>query len=148
MRLYFISGLKTGLHRVMGKTPPAKEERLKKFKRLAGENWYAEPDRFCKEEEKINPVLIGRFYGENSIKKCALEVRQTNGKIAFRCAWRTRSSYSWANKALAASGNAYHSLTIKGGEIGDRHGLSFRRGRDGRFYMGYRHHMEIVMKKL
>lgn len=148
MKQPFLPTLKTQLGKLMGRPSPAEEARRRKFKQLTTGSWYDPPDGFCREDQRIDPKLIGRFYGENNIKKCALEIRRIEGKIAFRYAWQTRSRHTWANKSQEEGSNKYHSLIVKGSKIGTRNGLIFRRGSDGRYYLGYKRFMEIIMKKV
>ena len=148
MRQPFMPTLKNQLGKILGLSSPSEEARSHKFKQLTKGDWFESPDRFCREEKRIHPKLIGRFYGENNIKKCALEIRRIEEKIAFRYAWQTRSRHTWADKSQEEGSNKYHSLIIKGSKIGTRNGLIFRRGPDGRYYLGYKRFMEIIMKKV
>ena len=148
MRQPFMPTLKNQLGKILGLSSPSEEARSHKFKQLTTDNWLESPDRFCREKKRIHPKLIGQFYGENNIKKCAVEIRRVQGKIAFRYAWQTRSRHTWADKSQEEGSNKYHSLTINSDKIGNRNGLIFRRGSDGRYYLGYKRFMEIIMKKV
>lgn len=140
--------VKHQLAKVMGLESEADKARAKKFTRLAGPDWQAAPDRFCREDEKIDPLLLGRFYGENNLKRCALEIRRVEGCLALRFSWKTRDHSTWSDKSQARESNRYHSLVVNKDRIGNKNGLNFRRGPDGRFYLGYKNHMDIVMKKI
>lgn len=148
MRPLFIPRVKDQIAKVIGISPSGDEKRLHKFRRLTGEDWESPPDRFCREEEKIHPRLLGRFYGENNLKKCALEIRRIEGSIALRCAYKTRSRSTWSDKSQARQSNRYYALVVKGDSIGTRNGLNFRKGPDGRYFLGYRNHMDVIMKKI
>lgn len=148
MKPFFSPNMKARLAKAMGLSSPADMARKEKFKQLAGEDWLSPPDRFLKEEQKIDPELIGRFYGENNLKKAALEVRRLDGQLALRCMYKTRSRSTWSDKSQARQSNGYYSLIVKGDRIGTRNGLNFRLGPDGRYYLGYKNHMDITMKKI
>ena len=148
MRQSLVPKIKTSLGKIMGIRSPGEEIRRQKFMLMTGTDWDKPPTVYCTEKERIHPKLIGRFYGENNIKKCALEIRRINGQIALRYAWRIRSRHTWANKGKKEGSNQYHSLVIEGSKIGNRKGLFFARGTDGRYYLGYKRFMEIIMKKV
>lgn len=148
MRQSLVPRIKTRLSKIIGIPSPGEDIRRQKFIMLTGTGWDTPPTTFCIEKERIHPKLIGRFYGENNIKKCALEIRRIDGHISFRYAWRIRSRHTWANKGKKEGSNQFHSLVIEGSMIGDRKGLFFTRGADGRYYLGYKRFMEIIMKKV
>ena len=149
MNPFFIPNIKDRLAKVMGLPSQADQARKEKFEQLTGQEWLSVPDRFLREEQKIHPKLIGRFYGENNLKKCALEIRRmAEGKLAMRCVYKTRSRSTWSDKSQARQSNGYYSLVVKGDKIGTRNGLNFRMGPDGRYYLGYKNHMDIIMKKI
>ena len=145
---FFIPILKDRLAKAMGLSSPADEARKEKFKQLTGPDWLSPPNRFLREEQRIDPKLIGRFYGENNLKKCALEIRRVDGQLVMRCAYKTRSRSTWSDQSQARQSNGYYSLVVRGESIGTRNGLNFRMGPDGRYYMGYKNHMDIIMKKI
>ncbi len=149
MSPFLIPRIKDQIAKALGLPSSSDAIRKEKFNRLTGDSWDAPPDRFCREEEKINPRLIGRFYGENNLKKGALEIkRQDDGRLVLRCAYKTRSRSSWSDKTKAQELNSYVSTIAKGNSIGTKNGLNFRRGPDGRYYLGYKNNMEIIMKKI
>jgi len=94
--IILISLIKDQIAKALGLPSSSDAIRKEKFNRLTGDFWDAlPPDRLCREEEKIDPKLIGRFYGENNLKKSALEIkRQDNGRLVLRCAYKTRSRSS------------------------------------------------------
>ena len=148
MRHAFVPRLTSLIDKFIRLSSQAKKIRHEKFMSLTGSDWSTPPTIFCHEKTKIHPKLIGRFYGENNIKQCCVEIRRVDRHIAFRCAWRIRSCHTWTDKSQANSSNKYHSLVVDGPKIGTRKGLSFRRGSDGRYYLGNKQFMELVMKKL
>ncbi len=140
--------LEDSFNRVLGRKTSAEKLRRHKFMRLTGEKWNTPPNVFCREKTRIHPKFIGKFYGENNIKKCAVEIQRIEGYIAFRFAWRMRKTYTWDNQNSKEVSNGYHGLVIDGVWIGSRRGLFFKRASDGRFYLGYKGFTEVVMKKV
>ena len=149
MRHSILSRIKDYTAKILGLPSVANTLREEKFNRLTGDAWHSPPDRFCPEEKRIHPKLIGRFYGENNLKKSALEIRRLDdGRLVFRCAYKTRTRSTWSDNTLGRETNRYFCLVAKGSTIGAKNGLIFRRGPDRRYYLGYKANIEIIMKKV
>lgn len=100
------------------------------------------------EKERLDPELMGRFYGENNLKECGLEIYRVNGKLASRYAWSMKDHGQWIKGMPIPGSNRYRCFSTDGDTIGSMGGLRFRKGDNNLFYIGFKDYPEVVMQRL